>query len=140
MAKVKYILLTILKGNVRVAIGIQYRRAPLVYWMDRVKLKEIGKYDDFASPYVMYEGSLTQKEGKEILQAAEADDLSTAVRLFKKYFRGEESDKVYVEDEEWRPISEEVHDDWYDECDEIMSLMCTNIRGVLTYVRRKEYC
>ena len=145
---VKYILLTICNRTVRVAIGIQPNHVPLVYWMDKedhypveVELEDgkVFTHNEYFSPYIMFEGALTEKEGEEILSAAESNDYAKAVRLFRKYFRGEDSDKVYVEDEETRPISEEVHDDWYDECKEIMSLMKTNIRDVLTYERQEEY-
>ena len=148
MTTVKYILLTICNRAVRVAIGIQPNHEPVVYWMEKenhypveVELEngEVFTYDRYFSPYVMFEGSLTEEEGNEILSAAESNEYAKAVRLFRKYFRGEDSDKVYIEDEEWRPISEEVHDDWFDECKEIMSLLRTKIRDVLTYERTEEY-
>ena len=138
MSLVKYILLTILNQTVRVAIGIQENHTPIVYWMDREILNGIRRGNDYGSPYVMIEGSLTEDEGKEILYAAEAGDYAKAIRLFKKYFRGEDSDKVYDEDGAWRPISEEVEDDWFDECKEIMSLMTTDLRDVLTYERQED--
>lgn len=138
MAIVKYILLTICDKTVRVAIGIQEKHAPIVYWMDREVLKDIRKGNYAGSPFAMVEGSLTEEEGNEILSAAETNDYARAIRLFKKYFRGEYSDKVFVEDESWRPISEEVHDDWFDECKQILSLLTTNIRDVLVYERTEE--
>lgn len=139
MITVKYILLTICNNTVRVAIGIQEKHVPIVYWMDRETLKDIRKGNYGRSPYFIFEGSLTEEEGNEILSAAETNDYARAIRLFKKYFRGEYSDKVFDENESWRPISEEVHDDWFDECKEILSLLTTNIRDVLVYERKEEY-
>ena len=101
--------------------------------MDRGILDDIIAGGDFGSPFVMYEGSLTEDEGREILAAAENNDFSKAIRLFKKYFKGENSDKVFIEDGAWRPISEEVPDDWFDECEHILSLLETKIRAVLSF-------
>lgn len=138
MTTVKYVLLTLLKKTARVAIGIQKDHVPIVYWMDRERLKELRNGDYYGSPFIMYEGSLTEEEGKEILSAAEADDYAKAIRLFKKYFRREYSEKVFEEDGAWRPISEEVHDDWFDECKDILSMLTMNIRTVLVYERHEE--
>jgi len=138
MTTVKYVLLTLLNKTVRAAIGIQEDHVPIVYWMDRERLKEIRNGDYYGSPFTMYEGSLTEEEGEKILSAAEADDYAKAIRLFKKYFRGESSKKVFKEDGAWRPISEEVHDDWFDECKEIMSMLETDLRTVLVYEREEE--
>ncbi len=82
---------------------------------------------------------MSEAEGKEILAAAEDDDFAKAIRLFRKYFRGQDSDQVYVEADEWRPISEEIHDDWFDECDQVMTLMETNIRGVFSFDRHNDW-
>ena len=132
MTIVKYILLTIENRTVRVAIGIQESHTPIVYWME--------KGDPYS--YILFQGCMTEEEGNRILAAAEADNYATAIRLFRKYFRGEESEKVYVEAEgmeDWEgkrlylPISEVVPDDWFDECKQIMSLMRTNMRDVLTF-------
>lgn len=137
MTIVKYILLTIENRTVRVAIGIQENHDPIVYWME--------KGDIFS--YVLFQGCMTEEEGNKILQAAEKNDYRTACRLFRKYFRGEESGKIYVESEGmegwdgrtlYLPISEVVPDDWFDECKQIMSLMMTNMRDVLTFERDEE--
>ena len=89
VATVKYILLTIANRTVRVAIGVQPNHTPIVYWMK--------KGDGFS--YVLYQGCMTEEEGNQILDAAEADNYAAAVRLFHKYFRGENSEKVYAEEE-----------------------------------------
>lgn len=123
---VQYIFLTVNNRKTRVVIGIQDAHTPIVYTMD--------KGDPLS--YVLYTGCMTEQEGLEILLAAEGDNFAKASRLFHKYFRGEDSEKVYVEEEEWRPISEEIHDDWFDECESIMDLMCTNARGVFVYERK----
>ena len=137
MTTVKYILLTIENHTVRVAIGIQENHAPIVYWMEKGDLYS----------YILFQGCMTEEEGNRILAAAEADNYATAIRLFRKYFRGEGSEKMYVEAEgmegwegKWLylPISEVVPDDWFDECKQIMSLMTTNIRDVLTFERDEE--
>ena len=88
-------------------------------------------------------GCMSRAEGKEILAAAEDDDFAKVIRLFKKYFRGQDSDQVYVEADEWMPISEVIHDDWFDECKQIMDLMDTNIRvcfhltGIMTGIKKE---
>ena len=137
MTTVKYILFTIENSTVRVAIGVQPDHDPIVYWM---------KKGDIYS-YILYQGCMTEEEGEQILAAAEADNYAKAIRLFRKYFKGQESDKVYVEEEGlvsswgerlWMPISEVVPDEWFDECKHIMSLMETNMRDVLTYERDEE--
>ena len=137
MTTVQYILLTIKNRTVRVAVGIQKNHTPIVYWMDK---------GDIYS-YVLFQGCMTEEEGNEILAAAEADNYAVAIRLFRKYFRGEESDKVYVEEEGlllpsgerlYMPISEVVPDDWFDECKLIMSFMRKNWRIVLTFERKEE--
>lgn len=147
MTTVKYILLTIYNHTVRIAVGIQANHKPIVYWMYKedhypveVEMEdgEVVTYNEYSSPYVMFEGALTEEEGDEILSAAESNEYAKAIRLFKKYFRGEDSDKVYVEDEGLLPISEMVHDDWFDECKLIMSMLRTNIRTVLTYERQDD--
>ena len=126
---VKYILFTYNYRMTRVAIGIQNKRLPIVYTMER---------DDIDS-YILYTGCMSEAEGKEILAAAEDDDFAKAIRLFRKYFRGQDSDQVYVEADEWRPISEEIYDDWFDECDQVMTLMETNIRGVFSFDRHNDW-
>lgn len=137
MTTVKYILLTIENRTVRVALGVQPGHAPITYWMEK---------GDIYS-YVFFQGCMTEKEGGQILAAAEADNYGSAIRLFRKYFRGENSDTMYIEAEGMKgwdgktlylPISEVVPDDWFDECKQIMSLMRTNIRDVLTFERNEE--
>lgn len=137
MTTVKYILLTIDNRTVRVAIGIQLGYDPIVFWMERGNLYS----------YVMFEGAMTEEEGNQILAAAEANDYASACRLFRKYFRGEESDRMYIEEEGvvssggeqlYLPISEMVPDEWFDECKQIMSLMNSNLRDVLTFERNEE--
>lgn len=88
---------------------------------------------------MLYTGCMTKAEGEEILAAAEADDFARVIRLFKKYFRGKDSETVYVETDESLPISEVIHDDWFDECSQIMSLMETNLRGVLSFDRHRDW-
>lgn len=126
---VKYILFTFNNRKSRAAIGIQNKRQPIVYTMAK---------DDIDS-YILYTGGMSEAEGEEILAAAEDNDFAKAIRLFRKYFRGQDSDQVYVEADEWRPISEEIHDDWFDECDQIMTLMETNIRGVFSFDRHNDW-
>lgn len=134
---VKYILFTIENRTIRVAVGIQKNHAPIAYWMKRG--------DPYS--YVYYQGCMTEDEGNQILQAAEANNYALAIRLFHKYFRGEQSEYVYAKEEGWvssngdrvyPPISEVVPDDWFYECKEIMSLMTTNMREVLTFERDEE--
>ena len=126
---VKYILFTFNNRKSRAAIGIQNRRRPIVYTMDT------GDIDS----YILYTGCMSKAEGKEILAAAEDNDFAKVIRLFKKYFRGQDSDQVYVEADEWLPISEVIHDDWFDECKEIMSLMETDIRDVFSFDRHNDW-
>lgn len=126
---VKYILLTIENRTVRVAIGIQNNHMPIVYWMERGDLYS----------YVLFQGCMSEEEGRQILVAAEANNYAAACRLFHKHFRGKQSEKIYVEAEGRCPISEEVPDDWFDECKQILSLMMTNLRTVLVFERKEDW-
>ena len=139
MTTVKYILLTINSRTIRVAIGVQPGYEPIVYWMEKGNIYS----------YVMFQGAMTEEEGNQILAAAEVNDYKTACLLFHKFFRGEESDEIYVEEEGlvtsngeklMLPISEMVSDEWFFECKEIMGLLNSNIRDVLTFERNEEMC
>ena len=126
---VKYILLTIDNCTVRVAIGIQNNHMPIVYWMKRGDVYSCK----------LFQGCMSVEEGRQILAAAEANNYAAACRLFHKYFRGVLSEKIYVEAEGRWPISEEVPDDWFDECKQILSLMTTNLRKVLVFEREDDW-
>lgn len=114
----EYVIWTIENKTLRVAVGICNNvDTPIVYLKDLNAFKE-GFYDC----YSFYDGAMTMKQAKEIIEAAKNNNNRAVPNLIKKYIDIDSSLEFY-ENIGYTQLTDMVSDEWFDSVKSLVAVL-----------------
>lgn len=123
---IRYAFIPIKKQGLHICVGLQEGEEPIVY------ARNVAEEYDIMYCYK----TMRIEQAEEIFEAVKAGNKKLAGKLFEEYFDPEKVKIICNESMDYRPISDAVPDDWFDEVDDVLMILGDEkMLGIVSFER-----